>query len=791
MASRAMVWDAVEGSSTVDTLSAGASAYGSHNTITNSTKARILGTFNGIEDSDFGTIIGDQNTLNTSPDCAILGGKNYTLTGSTYKTTAIPNDYVVTNGCIRSDASALGGTPVYQQIPTVTSIPTSDNDVNTRPIPGGSLTFCSADNKFYTKGAASTWHDVKTSFNPQTLEQTLAAGNTTSTNDIVVSSGQQITYKEGVQIGVGGATTGTTSATGINIGDDTTVSNGINTIAIGSNATTSTAGGIAIGERATVFDGVAIGSVAQATGARAVCIGQQSTTGTGSGNVAIGHTTRLGDLNTNCLALGFTATSAPSCANTILIGDNCGTGATSTTDLVSIGTQNNVQNSQTVKIGRGLGGKGAKNSAVGDSVVLTGTANNCSVLGASNTIPTGVTGATVVGSTHTITGTPTNLTCVGYTNTVSGVDGVAVGRGVTMSATDGVAIGRGSIVAASSSVSIGPTAQSNGTNSVAIGIAANSGAAGAGPSNIAIGNSAIISGTTAACTNNIAIGTTIVLSTNVADRIAIGRGASASVADNISIGRSAVSSASSALAVGTLTTASASSSVAVGTSATCASSSGVTVGASSSAGTGGSNVTVGAGSTMTGLTSGSIIVGQGSTISAASTDCIIIGRASTIDSARVRAVCLGAGISGTNVTADDAIYTPTTFAASAAGTAVSWDPTTGRLHPNTSSIRYKQNVQDYHPEVDILQIVPKTYNFKKGYCGCGDADCDGMTCGRVEVGFIAESMQEIFPLLCTYSRDEDGNKRVESIQYDRLVMLLIPEVKRLRDRIEQLEARLI
>lgn len=194
MSARAMVWDSVEGSSVVDLLSDGACSYGNQNVITNSDKARIVGTLNSITNSDFGTVVGDQNTILNSPDCAIFGGKNYTINTSTYKTTAIPNDYVVTTGCIRSDASALGGTPVYQQIPTVTSIPTSDNDVNTRPIPGGSLTFCSADNKFYTKGTASTWHDVKTSFNPQTLAQTLAANNNTGLNDIVVATSRSVQF---------------------------------------------------------------------------------------------------------------------------------------------------------------------------------------------------------------------------------------------------------------------------------------------------------------------------------------------------------------------------------------------------------------------------------------------------------------------------------------------------------------------------------------------------------------------------------------------------------------------
>lgn len=827
MSTRPIVFDSTPGSSTVDAISVGAAALGNANTIITSINPSIMGNANNVTSSDESVTIGGSNLISgsanaaifgsygssiiSSPGSMVLGGTYQTINTATGTKTKIANNYIEFPNCYNLRVNLSGSattTPSTITLPASAGVPTGTVDFNGVAIPEGSMCWDSVGNRTYVFNG-TTW-DIMGIGGAETLAATLAAGNTTGANDVVVSSGQQITYSAGVQIGVGGATTGTTSATGINIGDATTVSNGIKTIAIGSNATTSTAGGIAIGERATVLAGVAIGSVAQATGTNAVCIGQQSTTGTGTGNTVVGHLSRLGDLNTNCIALGFTALSFTSCANTILIGDNCGTGATSTTNLISIGTQNNVQNSQSVKIGRGLGGTGANNSAVGDSIVLTGTANNCSVLGAANTIPTAVTGATVVGSTHTITGTPNNLVCVGYTNTVSGVDGVAVGRGVTMSATDAVAVGRGSSSTAASAVSVGPTATSNGASSVAIGSGSNSGL---GPSNIAIGNTAILTGT-AASTNNIVIGANITLANNVADRIVIGRGANGTVADNISIGRAASSSGTGSLAIGTSTTSSGTNGVALGTSAICQSASGVAIGGSASAGSGASNTVIGQNSIMvttstnsvivgqgsqftTSPSSGCIIVGQGSTISAGATDCVIIGRGSTITSARTNTLCLGSGILGANVTVDNTIYLRTGLATAAAAVNMSYDTVTGRLFPVTSSIRYKQNVLPFDVDSNkILSISPKIYNFKKDHCGCGCEDCDGTTCGRAEVGFIAEDMEKIVPEICSYSKDVDGNKQVESIQYDRLVLLLIPilkahdeEIKALRAEIEALKAK--
>lgn len=531
--------------------------------------------------------------------------------------------------------------------------------------------------------------------------------------------------------------------------------------------------------------------------------------------LGVGSTTGANNISVNSgQQLGYAAG--------IRIGGNASvSGASTATGIVVGNASTTVGNTNALAIGNNAVANGLSSTVIGNlstSSAIAGVAVGftCATGSGTSNVAIGSNVSTSTGGFNICVGSTSTITALGDQNTAIGA-GVSIPGNIITS--NNLAIGNNSGMTGNfaNRIAIGSGANTTGTGSIAIGQSAiNSGATGTyniclgqfsgvtstGDQNLVIGPGSSIAGTVAS-TNNIAIGPNVVLTGNVADRIIIGRGANGTIADNISIGRAASSSGTSSIALGSTSVSSGANGVALGISANCLSANGIAIGGSASSGSGASNtvigqnsaavlsssnsVIVGQGSSLTtSPSSGCVIVGQGSTISAASTDCAIIGRGSTITSARTRAVCLGSGIAGANVTADDSIYTPTTFAASAAGTAVSWDAS-GRLHPNTSSIRYKQNLHDYEPEADILQIVPKTYNFKKGYCGCNNADCDGLMCDRLEVGFVAEEMQKLFPLVCTYSRDDDGNKRVESIQYDRLVLLLIPEVKRLRDRIEVLE----
>ena len=57
-------------------------------------------------------------------------------------------------------------------------------------------------------------------------------------------------------------------------------------------------------------------------------------------------------------------------------------------------------------------------------------------------------------------------------------------------------------------------------------------------------------------------------------------------------------------------------------------------------------------------------------------------------------------------------------------------------------------------------------------------------------GFIAEEVEQVDPRLCFYSKDEEGNDQVEGVAYDSFAPILLNVVKRQRDQIADLTARL-
>jgi len=102
-----------------------------------------------------------------------------------------------------------------------------------------------------------------------------------------------------------------------------------------------------------------------------------------------------------------------------------------------------------------------------------------------------------------------------------------------------------------------------------------------------------------------------------------------------------------------------------------------------------------------------------------------------------------------------------------------WAQVKATSHPTGSSLRYKRNVVDItDADVgDIDQIRPIIYELK---------DKDD---GKKYPGFIAEELAELAPLFVLY--DEEGMP--ESIDYSKIVVLLVHEVKKLRKRMAALE----
>ena len=109
-----------------------------------------------------------------------------------------------------------------------------------------------------------------------------------------------------------------------------------------------------------------------------------------------------------------------------------------------------------------------------------------------------------------------------------------------------------------------------------------------------------------------------------------------------------------------------------------------------------------------------------------------------------------------------------------------WSQNGSNIHISTSSIKYKHDIETLdaaHAQAAVMAMRPVTYR--------GKTDEDQ----RRVVGFIAEEMQQIAPLLCTY--DEGGESGTPNyVTYDRVTAYLVAVVQQQQARIDALEARI-
>lgn len=670
---------------------------------------------------------------------------------------------VIVAGKLAMPIGAVVGTTSLLNVTSVPGTPTSAG------VAAGSLALDDTNKLLYVYTTASGWQTVGAS--TPSLSAVLAVGNTSGANNIVISAGQQLTFAatSGVKIGLNGATTGTTDAAGISIGNASTSASGTSSVAIGIAATASAADSIAIGTQGTV------------AGSQCVKIGK-GTIGSGSQNVAVGDTLSITGTSTRCVLLGQGFTIPAVCNDTIVIGYQPTITGTPSNSLC-IGTSNVLGFANVCAVGNGAAGGAAGTTSIGTNANNGASAAGTAVGNAAN-VGSGA-GNTAIGSSA-LCGASTNGVVVGASSALTG------------STTGCIAIGNTtSVTAGSNSIAIGASVTVGGSTVVKIG----TGASGSGASNVGIGGTVAFTGTAA---TSVAIGGTLTIPTAASNVIAVGylQTIGATCTGSVVIGATAKVANTNQVAIGLSADAGSSNGgVAVGSGATigAALTNSVAIGLSAQITTAGNTTVVGAGSTSAsnqcavfgaanavGSGSGnSIIVGRGSTVPAAATDNIIIGTGSSLSTAAARVILLGNAL--TISPAADSMYTTTTWAASAAGTTISYDAS-GRIHPNTSSIRYKQDLQPLKEPQRVLQIQPYNYAFKPGYCGCEMRNCDGICCGKREVGAVAEEVVKILPEIVTFSLDpETKHPRPESIMYERMTVYLLEVIKNQQSRLDILE----
>lgn len=97
----------------------------------------------------------------------------------------------------------------------------------------------------------------------------------------------------------------------------------------------------------------------------------------------------------------------------------------------------------------------------------------------------------------------------------------------------------------------------------------------------------------------------------------------------------------------------------------------------------------------------------------------------------------------------------------------------GELVSTSSSIRYKENVKDLKVDTsNLYKIRPVTFQYKKTH--------------EKSFGMIAEEVDKLFPMLVYHNPDGSA----ESIDYARLAVLMLPEMKKLKSENAELASRL-
>lgn len=90
-----------------------------------------------------------------------------------------------------------------------------------------------------------------------------------------------------------------------------------------------------------------------------------------------------------------------------------------------------------------------------------------------------------------------------------------------------------------------------------------------------------------------------------------------------------------------------------------------------------------------------------------------------------------------------------------------------------SSIRFKENVENYSPGLSLIRhLRPVSFNWKSN--------------GAADLGFIAEEIATVEPLLTTTGK----NGEVEGVKYDRISAVLVNAIKEQQAQIETLVSRL-
>ena len=106
----------------------------------------------------------------------------------------------------------------------------------------------------------------------------------------------------------------------------------------------------------------------------------------------------------------------------------------------------------------------------------------------------------------------------------------------------------------------------------------------------------------------------------------------------------------------------------------------------------------------------------------------------------------------------------------------------GSFYSAGSSCEYKTSICNYNTDSCMfMKLKPVTYQYKDEWCHLGKELKSG-----TQIGLIAEHTAEVFPELAIL-KEEENEKVVRNVDYEKLSIVLLAEVQKLRQEVDQLK----
>ena len=108
----------------------------------------------------------------------------------------------------------------------------------------------------------------------------------------------------------------------------------------------------------------------------------------------------------------------------------------------------------------------------------------------------------------------------------------------------------------------------------------------------------------------------------------------------------------------------------------------------------------------------------------------------------------------------------------------------GTFYAAGSSQDYKQSICNYNTDSCMfMKLKPVTYQYKDEYCHLGKE-----LKSETQIGLIAEDVAEVYPELAILV-NEDEQKVVRNVDYEKLSVILLSEVQKLRKELDELKTK--